>query len=211
MERTKGMQKTIVPGRRVAALSLACAAAAALALSGGGVAYAAPTFTNASGYAHLVSVASGKCLDVITESALPGFGVDQLSCRSAASQEWALTARATITDHRTGGCGCTFTVYTVRNHNGGNCAQVPAGPVGDGTPVVQDTCDPDNTRQWWRLDQVGTQISAGGGHQIAVPVWSMQNYGVGMCLDVDNGSTADELPMQIWDCVDIDNQKWLGR
>lgn len=194
MERIKDVEKTM--------MSLA----GVLLVAGGG---AAAAITDASGYTHLANIASGKCLDVLTESALPGFALDQLSCRNAASQEWALTARATVTDHRAGGCGCTFTVYAIRDHNGGNCAQVPAGPVGDGTPVVQDTCDPGNTRQWWRLEQVGTDVFVRGGHAVSVPVWSVRNYGADMCLDVDNGSTADELPMQIWDCVDIDNQKWI--
>jgi hypothetical protein len=37
------------------------------------------------------------------------------------------------------------------------------------------------------------------------------NYGLGKCLDVSNGDTANELPMQIWDCnFDTLNQSWAN-
>jgi hypothetical protein len=209
------MEMTTMYRRRIVGVLLALATAAGMSLAGGGAAqaHATPAFNNASGYSHLVSIASGKCLDVLTESALPGFAVDQLTCRNAASQEWSQTQVATVTDHRTGGCGCTYPVWAIRNHNGGNCLTIPAGDVGDGTPVVQDTCVDGNQRQWWRLEGYGGYPQVFGMPPYRVTVWHwyyrLRSEGItSMCIDVNNGSTADELPMQMWDCVDIINQQW---
>jgi hypothetical protein len=184
-------------------LSLVLTVAAAVTLASAGVAQA---FNNAPGYSHFVSRASGKCLDVLTESTLPGFAIDQLTCRNAASQEWKLTAAAQITDHRTGSCLCTFTVYTIRNNNGENCATVPDGDVGNGTGVIQNTCVSGSYRQWWRIDPA--EYGRAGNGQIVVVAYNLRNYGADRCLDVNNGSRSDELPMQIWDCVNNANQRW---
>jgi len=189
--------------RRALSLSLALALAVGITLANAGTALA---FDNAPGYSHYVSRASGKCLDPLTESTLPGVVISQLTCRNAASQEWALRAVATVTDHRTGGCGCTFTVYTISNHNGGNCAAVPGGVVGNGTPVIQDTCVAANTRQWWQVDPA--EFGRTGTGQIVVVAYRLKNYGVGKCLDLNNGSSSDGLPMQVWDCVTMANQRW---
>jgi hypothetical protein len=190
--------------RRALKLSLVLAMAAAVMLTSAGVAQA---LNNAPGTTHFLNRASGKCLDVYTESPWPGEFVDQLTCRNAAAQEWAVRYAATINDHREGSCQCTYDVYTIVNNNGGNCVTVPEGFGGNGAPVIQDVCTAGAIGQWWRL--VTAEYSVGPPN-IRVPIaWTIRNYRTGKCLDVPGGSSNDELPMQVWDCFDGNfNQRW---
>src|SRR5262245_54913917 len=93
-------------------------------------------FNNASGYTHVLNDASGKCLDIITESPLPGFSVDQLDCRNAKSQEWA----------KINGNGGIL----LQNHNGGLCAHVVNTSGANGTQVDQQPCAFVPEQEWFQ-------------------------------------------------------------
>jgi alpha-galactosidase len=188
-------------------LMLACAVAVAIGLGGGRTARA-DFWDNAPGTAHWYNYASHKCLSVLTEAAEPGFPVDQYDCRNAAAQEWGSVKAAQITDHRADGCHCTYSVYLWPNHNGGSCMALADRSGANGTPVITAPCDPQDATQWWHIgpSKVGRSSAFGSNNR-----WVIQNYGVGKCLDVENGDNSNELPMQLWDCnTSTLNQSWAS-
>jgi hypothetical protein len=69
--------------------------------------------------------------------------------------------------------------------------------------VFQAPCSPDGTdkTQHWLLNNRGTN-SAGR-------YFSLVNMAHKRCLDLQNGSTADGVPMQLWFCdTTTNNQRW---
>lgn len=165
-------------------------------------------YNNAPYTRHWKNYGNGKCLSVLSEAAVPGAAVDQYKCKNAAAQEWEETVAIKISDNRSGGCNCIYSVYLWPNHNGGNCMALANRSGANGTPVVTAPCNIRDETQWWHVGPslVGRSGAFGSNNR-----WLIQNYGTGKCLDVSNGSNSNELPMQIWDCnSNTLNQTWAA-
>ena len=85
----------------------------------------------------------------------------------------------------------------VADHSGAN-----------GTAVIMAPCNIQDKKQWWHIgpSQVGRSNAFGPDNR-----WMIQNSTGGKCLDVENGDTRNELPMQVWDCdPNTLNQSWAS-
>jgi hypothetical protein len=154
-----------------------------------GLAGNALAFNNASGYTHIVSNASGKCVDIVTESTLPGFFLDQLDCRNAKSQEWK--GLPVVIDNQ---------LYVLlQNHNGDLCANIVNDSGANGTQIDQEPCAIVPEQEWLQFN-----IPGGSPHA----TWLI-NRAVGKCLDLENGGADNGIIMQVWDCnFNTKNQSW---
>jgi hypothetical protein len=93
----------------------------------------------------LISVNSGLCLDVESESLLDGANVQQYSCRTrwlgSSHQQWHLTFVNRFTPAHEFG-------YELRNMRSGKCLDVASGSLLNGANVQQFTCH-GGTNQLW--------------------------------------------------------------
>ena len=75
--------------------------------------------------------------------------------------------------------------------------QPNANGYGDnGLRIVQATCDGSDVQRWAFFD-AGQNV-----------MFEIQNKFTLKCIDLNNGSSADQTPIQQWDCVDNPNMKW---
>jgi len=141
---------------------------------------------------------------VLGASLAAGATVDQSYCHHTSSQFWQINTYQ-VTDHRTGGCGCTVIFDMFYNSNSSECLALADLSGANGTPVIQLDCNPSDSRQWWTLRSSYVQVSG-----FDSPAMMLASLGVGnKCLDVDNGQSIDQLPMQVWDCNQFTpNQAW---
>lgn len=87
-----------------------------------------------SGYYHLVSRNSGKCLDVSGVSTADGAQVIQWPCSTGTNQQWQLVAAGTG--------------YQLRARHSGKCAGVAGSSATDGALVQQQTCTSVASQAW---------------------------------------------------------------
>src|SRR6266566_6090903 len=128
----------------------------------------------------------------------------------------AVNAEADLAQYRqsyglpacTGASGC-FKKVNQRNDNvlsgpitgiGGQCVDVPRGDGSNNIQIELYQCNNGNG-QWWRLPSDGTVRSNAN-------AWARLNGGVGMCLDVLNGGTANGSQVVLFDCNSSNSQQW---
>ncbi|MGI5481676.1 RICIN domain-containing protein [Streptomyces lavendofoliae] len=134
-------------------------------------------------YYRLVSVRSGKVLDVNAFSTADGTRVQQWTDQNTANQQWRL---------RPTGDG----YYELVNRNSGKVLGIAGGSTADKAAAEQQT-DSTSTSQEWRIDGVG-----GSG---AVTFTSRRS---GRVLDVSGGSTADGAAVVQYRGKGSTNQQW---
>ena len=89
-------------------------------------------------------------------------------------------------------------IYTLRNSLSQKCLDQPGGG-GNGTPVVQMTCDKNSISQQWVFEDIFGDGTA----------WQpLSNNSSGLCLDVTDVSYTDGALLQVWHCVGDWNQRW---
>lgn len=131
----------------------------------------------------LISVHSGKALDVLNWSTADGAPVAQYTRNGGANQQWRLTA----TDNG---------YYTLTNANSGKLLTVPSTSAKvAGTSVAQGTATNAAGQQW-------KPTAEGQG------AYKLINRGSAMALDVANWSTADRGTVQQWPDNGGANQQW---
>ncbi|GAA3438974.1 RICIN domain-containing protein [Kutzneria kofuensis] len=133
-----------------------------------------------AGWFEIVNVNSGKCLDVRTETGLYSNGahIQQYSCGDAAGQKWW------VWDVGNG-------YYKISNEASGKCLNVVGGWVGWGVPIEQWDCSQATTSATWKIIRVA---------DFPTPVYEFVTQTGGLCLDVPNASTANEVRLQTWGC-----------
>jgi len=129
----------------------------------------------------LISVHSGKALDVLNWSTADGAQVAQYTRNGGANQQWRLTA----TDHG---------YYTVASVNSGELLAVSGGSA-KGAGTVQQRANGTPGQQWMPLAE-------GAGS------YKLVNRGSGLVLDVNAWSTADGARVQQWPDLGGANQQW---
>ena len=136
-----------------------------------------------SAYYRLVSVRSGKVLDVDGFSTADGTRIQQWTDQNTANQQWKL---------RPAGNG----YYELVNRNSGKVLGIAGGSTARAAAAVQQT-DSSSASQEWRIDEV-----SGSG---AV---TFTSRGSGQVLDVKGGSTAEGAPIVQYPGHGGTNQQW---
>ncbi|MEU2231486.1 RICIN domain-containing protein [Streptomyces vietnamensis] len=136
-----------------------------------------------SAYYKLVSVRSGKVLDVNAFSTADGARIQQWTDQNTANQQWRL---------RSTGDG----YYELVNRNSGKVLGTAGGSTAQAAAAEQQT-DSSSASQEWRIDEVG-----GSG---AVTFTSRRS---GQVLDVSGGSTADGAAVIQYPGHGSTNQQW---
>jgi hypothetical protein len=136
-----------------------------------------------SAYYRLVSVRSGKVLDVNGFSTADGTRIQQWTDQNTANQQWRL---------RPTGDG----YYELVNRNSGKVLGIAGNSPVDGAAAEQQT-DSSSTAQEWKIKEV-----SGSG---AVTFTSRRS---GQVLDVSGGSTADGAAVDQYPSRGSTNQQW---
>jgi photosystem II stability/assembly factor-like uncharacterized protein len=136
-----------------------------------------------SAYYRLVSVHSGKVMDVNAFSTADGTRIQQWTDQSTANQQWKL---------KPAGNG----YYELVNRNSGKVLGIAGGSTARAAAAEQQT-DSSSASQEWRIDEVG-----GSG---AVTFTSRKS---GLVLDVSGGSKADGGKIIQWPGSGSANQQW---
>ncbi|RSS98646.1 carbohydrate-binding protein [Streptomyces sp. WAC07149] len=134
-------------------------------------------------YYRLVSVRSGKALDVNAFSTADGTRIQQWTDQNTANQQWRL--RPTGDGH-----------YELVNRNSGKVLGIAGDSTAQGAAAEQQT-DSSSTSQEWRVDEVGGSE--------AVVLTSRRS---GQVLDVSGGSTADGAAVIQYGGHGSTNQQW---
>lgn len=142
----------------------------------------ATSSSTATQWVNIISVNSGKCLDVTGISTAPGTVLQQWTCWGGDNQKFSLTPV-------TGG-------YEITAKNSGLQLDVNGGPgaVQDGAQVIQYP-------YWGGSNEIWQMIPGPNGMTFVA-----QNSG--KCMDVTGISTSDGAPIQQWDCWNGPNQQW---
>jgi len=133
----------------------------------------------------ILSLGTGKCLDVASGSVTSGADVNQFRCYEAASQKWVV--------HNASTPGYVF----FKNQNSNLCLDVRFGGPKNGT-LQQFTCHQGNN-QLFRLEPFTDGFDG-------VRIVSKHS---GNCLDVPSGSKQDGVLIQQYPCNSQSNQRWL--
>ncbi len=129
----------------------------------------------------VVSLNSGKCLDVAAASTADGANVQQYSCNGTGAQAFDLSVEGKY--------------YHLVNANSGKSVDVLGSGTADGTNVDQWTTYPADNQRF-------TFTSLGSGE------YAIVGKGSGKCIDVAGQSTADSANVDIWTCSGQANQSW---
>ena len=137
---------------------------------------------------HIQNAGTLKCVGVVDGSANDGARVEQETCSTAPSQLWWISGDST------GGGNVVDAI--VLNYHSGKCLEID-GPYANFSPLDQWQCFGGFDTQHWNVK------SLSGGNML-------QNASHNFCLDVENGSPDEGLPLQIWSCnKNTSNQRWL--
>ncbi|MEU3316831.1 RICIN domain-containing protein [Streptomyces sp. NPDC006662] len=134
-------------------------------------------------YYRLVSVRSGKVLDVNAFSTADGTRIQQWTDQNTANQQWRL---------RPTGDG----YYELVNRNSGKVLGIAGDSAGQAAAAEQQT-DRSSVSQQWRIDEVS-------GSDAVV----LTSRGSGQALDVSGGSTADGAAVIQYPGHGSTNQQW---
>ena len=130
----------------------------------------------------LISVHSGKALDVYNSSQVDGGTIDQWSDTGGTNQQWELVSAT----------GSYFKLVSV---NSGKVLEVHNSSTADGGTIDQWTDTGGENQQW-------TLILVSGSY------YKLINRNSGKALDVYNASTSDGAPIDQWDDNGGANQQW---
>jgi ricin-type beta-trefoil lectin protein len=175
------LKPALAPGRhRLAATMVVLAAMFAGAFMVAGSAHASSTFNP------IISVRSGKCLDVRAEDGYynPGARVQQYHCTGAQEQQWRLV----LVPSPDG----SFPSYEIISQRSGLCLGRGSDAF-DGAQAIQMACSGANVVWFF--------ISNGNGY-------FLRNTFDYRCLTVSGNSTADHALIQMWACDGSNAQLW---
>ena len=182
--------------RTMIILSVTCVMATLIGLGTAGTARA--TIVNAPGYVHLQVYRPGTCVDA--QYAAPGTAIVMWRCLNTEFEEWQ-KVEVPIPGNRYEHCACT-TASMFINHAMNLCTAVENNTndtVDSGIPVVQQTCNTSDEKQWWLLPKV--TYSPGGG---LIKSFTIKEK----VLDVDSGRADNGVPLQVWTNHLNPNQLW---
>ncbi|PKV87881.1 RICIN domain-containing protein [Streptomyces sp. TLI_146] len=134
-------------------------------------------------YYRLVSVRSGKALDVNAFSTADGTRIQQWTDQNTANQQWRL---------RPAGDG----YYELVNRNSGKVLGIAGGSSAQAAAAEQQT-DSSSPSQEWRIDEVSGSDAV-----------TFTSRGSGQVLDVSGGSTADGAVVIQYPGKGSTNQQW---
>ncbi|HEY0065587.1 MAG TPA: RICIN domain-containing protein [Telluria sp.] len=132
-----------------------------------------PSDRLASGRYTIVSVHSGKCVDVAAASTADGANIQQYQCNGTGAQAFDVTDMGND-------------VYRILNANSGKAVDVASSGLNDGANIQQ-----------WTSNNTGAQrfaIKASGAG------FTVRNQTSGKCMDVAGWSTADGGNIHQWTC-----------
>jgi hypothetical protein len=111
--------------------------------------------------------------------------VQQWRCLNTFNEEWTVNFDADATE--------------IVSHASGLCL-TQENSSANGTPVVQEPCT-GAPSQLWRFSN--REVSPYGFD------FQLINLSFSQCLDLENGNISNGVPMQVWDCAETTNQRWL--
>jgi beta-glucanase (GH16 family) len=141
--------------------------------------WAGTTFT---GNYYLVSLYSGKALDVADASGNSGANVQQWSYGAGGNQQWELSSAG-------GGA------YFLKNRQSGLYLDIAWGATNDGANVQQAAYNGSNAQKF-------------GVVEMEKGIYRLQNLGSGKVVDVAGVSQANGANVHQWTWVNGNNQKW---
>ncbi|MDQ6909203.1 MAG: RICIN domain-containing protein [Actinomycetota bacterium] len=165
-----------------AGIDLSVAAASALGLGPGQNAWVNVVFLWEQVRNNIVSVNSGKQLDVYNASTADGAPVVQWQNNGGRHQQWRFEA-------------ATATTFRIVSSNSGKVLDVYQGSSADGTPVVQWPWH-GGPNQQWRFEPVGE-------NQVRIV-----SVATGKVLDINGGSLDDGARLIQWTWHGGNNQRW---
>jgi hypothetical protein len=130
----------------------------------------------------LVSVMSGRCLEVSADSRADGGNIQQGTCDNLNQQNFTVTTDATG-------------AFTLTGRNSQLCVGVDGSSTTAGANVAQHRCD-GGAAEAWRV------VNVGRGY------YTLVNRNSDLCLDVAAGSTADGANVEQWTCNNLSPQIW---
>ena len=144
--------------------------------------------------------ATGKCIDVIGYSTVPGTALQQWTCSDTTNQLWTIEVFGYT---NVGG-----EIFKLINVGSGLCLDLAQQSNTNGIRVVQNTCSGSTTQQW-QLDPPTQSLLAGGTIVGSANAYrAIRNRYSGLCLDAAaSGANGDTV--QQWSCGNnANNQAW---
>jgi hypothetical protein len=180
------MKKTRLAGLLLAAVTTA------VGLAAGGVANAAQParpipFSAPGGYFELINDGTLRCADVTGASTASGARVQEFGCLNQDNQLWKLDPQANGS-------------YKLQNKHSFQCLDWTPGMGRNGNQLTQQPCLNESTTQQWQVNVVAT---------FPQTIFQLRNVVTGRCMDLNDDSSADHTPIQLWDCFGIPAQMWL--
>lgn len=130
----------------------------------------------------MVSLHSGKCVDVSGGLATAGTRIQQWGCGDFDQQAWTPTMNGDTT-------------FSLKVQHSGMCFGFE-GDAKAGTKIVQQPCDADAAAQKWSIRNIGI------GH------YTLVHSASGLCADVEAGSQENAAAIQLWTCNSLAPQIW---
>ena len=161
----------------------------------------------------------GRCLDIDGDGTAVGTKVELWDCNGVGGQKWIQQANGSLLNPQSGLClddpgantanGTQLQIYTCNgtpaqafsvnggstvDGPGGKCVDVAGDDIGGNNSVVQLwTCQPYAVDQHWHHNSNGSLET------------------LGRCLDVQNGGTGNNTPVQLYDCNNSGAQNWVSQ
>jgi hypothetical protein len=157
-----------------------------------------------------------RCLDINGNGTANRTQVQLYDCDGAGGQKWIQQADGSL-----------------RNPQSGRCLDSPSGATGNGTRLQIYDCNGSGAQKF-AVNGGGTTLGPGGkcvdvaaddtgGNLAAVQLWDCQTYAIDQhwfhqsngslrtlnrCLDINGNGTADDTPVELYDCNGVGGQVW---
>jgi hypothetical protein len=185
----------------LAGLALTAGTALAAAPPAGAATTALVDFPPGFSEGTLVSINSGKCLEPSRDN-LFGNGalIEQHTCNGSAAQNWDLVPLGTksfigpINGNGNGQPTLTHLAYHIVNAASGLCLDDRNGVSSNGATVQQWACNNNGTTMQWG----GFEVAGRPDQSVICNVRASSNRQVQVALVVASGSTADNVPIQLY-------------
>jgi hypothetical protein len=158
----------------------------------------------------------GRCLDINGNGTANSTPVELWDCNGCGCQKWVQQSDGSL-----------------RNPQSGRCLDSPGGATGNGTRLQIYDCNTTGAQKF-AVNGGGAIVGPGGKcvdvaandtgtNGTAVQVWDCQSYAVdqhwvhlsngalrtlGRCLDINGNGTAQDTPVELWDCNSVGGQVW---
>ncbi|HEY1488522.1 MAG TPA: arabinofuranosidase catalytic domain-containing protein [Micromonosporaceae bacterium] len=158
----------------------------------------------------------GRCLDINGNGTANNTPVELWDCNGVGGQKWIQQANGSLL-----------------NPQSGRCLDSPSGATGNGTRLQIYDCN-GTAAQKFSVNGGGMTTGPGGqcvdvaaddtgGDGTAVQLWGCQAYAIdqhwyhnangsletlGRCLDINGNGTANNTPVELWDCNGVGGQVW---